>query len=490
MATREELLSLFGDDFDEVLKGLNALPVEVRQLLDTSLNNLVYDAEVFGQRINKVVQTQQARGIALSNIAGSLATDMQNKGRIFGELKNSIKSSLVEGVNQAGQAGSFAAYDPDENTVFTWITVAGHKICADCAPRGGQQGTLREWEERGMPGTGWSVCQGYCYCILDPSGKLSPRIQFEEVQEQGATARPTPTPPAAPLPKSSPIVKKTDNEILNNYILDENSPDYQSGWATRFSERYGKVSFEGVSKKSISSIAAAIDDTLGKYNIKVSHLGVFRKGMSARKAAAAAFRSKSNIDNQYTIGWQKSFLTGTKKQSERHQKNWLNKKKRNLEYQENRLKELKSENVPDYYRFTRDEKGKLLSIDQQIEITENIIDRYKNPKYDKWATYTVVDDPLYAVSKHEAWHQIDFQLNKNGIPITQGGTTRSLFGKQLKKFGVTQEEWYLVSEYAGSDIAELWAETGTALDMKLYVPENIKKAFIATIKEAGQVYQQ
>jgi|TARA_R100000030_G_scaffold63721_1_gene48449 hypothetical protein len=208
MATREELLSLFGDDFDEVLKGLNALPVEVRQLLDRSLNNLVYDAEVFGQRINKVVQTQQARGITLSNIAGSLATDMQNKGRIFGELKNSIKSSLVEGVNQAGQAGSFAAYDPDENTVFTWITVAGHKICADCAPRGGQQATLREWEERGMPGSGWSVCQGYCYCILDPSGKLSPRLQFEEVQEQGATARPkpkpAPTPAPVPLPKPPP----------------------------------------------------------------------------------------------------------------------------------------------------------------------------------------------------------------------------------------------------------------------------------------------
>lgn len=216
MATREELLSLFGDDFDEVLKGLNALPVEVRQLLDRSLNNLVYDAEVFGQRINKVVQTQQARGIALSNIAGSLATDMQNKGRIFGELKNSIKSSLVEGVNQAGQAGSFAAYDPDENTIFTWITVAGHKICADCAPRGGQQGTLREWEERGMPGTGWSVCQGYCYCILDPSGKLSPRLTFEEVQEQGATARPKPAPPTKPLPK--PPSTATTRSLKDSFV--------------------------------------------------------------------------------------------------------------------------------------------------------------------------------------------------------------------------------------------------------------------------------
>ena len=149
MATPQELISLFGDDFDEVLKGLNALPPEVKKLLDDTLGKLVYDAEVFGQRINKTVQTRGARGISLSNISGSLATDMQNKGRIFGELKNSIKESLVEGVNQSGQAGTFQAYDPDEKTIFTWITVAGHKICGDCSPRGGQKATLAEWEEQG-----------------------------------------------------------------------------------------------------------------------------------------------------------------------------------------------------------------------------------------------------------------------------------------------------------------------------------------------------
>ncbi|MGI9269239.1 MAG: hypothetical protein ACR2PE_01805, partial [Porticoccus sp.] len=250
MATPQELISLFGDDFDEVLKGLNALPPEVKKLLDDTLGKLVYDAEVFGQRINKAVQTRGARGISLSNISGSLATDMQNKGRIFGELKNSIKESLVEGVNQSGQAGTFQAYDPDEKTIFTWITVAGHKICGDCSPRGGQKATLAEWEEQGMPATGWSVCGGYCYCILDPSGKLSPRIEFQEVQEKGATIRPKPTPPAAPLPKPAPTPKPIAPKEI----------DYKPSMTRDEALKWGENStiqgelYHGSSSESISAI--------------------------------------------------------------------------------------------------------------------------------------------------------------------------------------------------------------------------------------------
>ena len=189
MPTPDELIALFGDDFDDVLKGLNALPLEVRQLLDDTMCKIIYDSEVFAQRVNKTIQTQGARGITFSNTAGMLATDMAERGRVFGELRNSIKESLVEGINQSGQAGSFQAYDPEEKTIFTWVTVAGHKICHDCSPRGGQRATLKEWEEQGMPATGWSVCGGYCYCILDPSGKISPRVEFEKVQEKGATIK-------------------------------------------------------------------------------------------------------------------------------------------------------------------------------------------------------------------------------------------------------------------------------------------------------------
>ena len=200
MATREELITLFGDDFGEVLVGLDQLPREVLELLDTTMEKMLFDADVFTSRIAKTVGTQTSAGVATSSIEDILANDMGEEGRIFGELRNTVKESLVEGINQTSRAGAFQAYDPDEDTLFTWVTVAGHRICKDCLPRGGERKTLRDWEAVGVPASGWSICGGYCYCILDPSGKISPRVQLEEregglrIQEKGATARPkTPT---------------------------------------------------------------------------------------------------------------------------------------------------------------------------------------------------------------------------------------------------------------------------------------------------------
>ena len=180
MATSEELIALFGDDFNNVLKGLNALPIEVRELLDGTMNKMISDADIFSQRINKAVTTQRASGISSAVTTGVLATDMVSEGAIFGEIRNAIKESLVEGINQTGRAAQYQAYDADDKTLFTWVTVAGHKICQDCQWRSGHQATLKEWESAGMPGTGWSVCGGHCYCILDPSGKISPVVQAEQ----------------------------------------------------------------------------------------------------------------------------------------------------------------------------------------------------------------------------------------------------------------------------------------------------------------------
>tara|TARA_Y100000034_G_scaffold135349_1_gene206933 strand:- start:2232 stop:4274 length:2043 start_codon:yes stop_codon:yes gene_type:complete len=189
MPSKEELIALFGDDFDDVLRGLSMLPPEARELLDNTMNKMIYDADIFTNRVNKTIQTQRAGGMSVSATSGILANDMATGGPIFGELKNSLKESLSEGIGQSGRAGSFQAYDPDEKTLFMWVTVAGHKVCPDCAPRAGQIATLDDWEKSGMPGTGWSVCKGYCYCILDPSGKIDPRIQMERAAERARKPR-------------------------------------------------------------------------------------------------------------------------------------------------------------------------------------------------------------------------------------------------------------------------------------------------------------
>jgi len=218
MATREELITLFGDDFGEVLVGLDQLPKEVLELLDSTMNNMLFDADVFTNRIAKTVGTQTSAGVATSSIEDILANDMGEEGRIFGELRNTVKESLVEGINQTSRAGAFQAYDPDEDTLFTWVTVAGHRICKDCLPRGGERKTLRDWEAAGVPASGWSICGGYCYCILDPSGKMSPRVQLEEregglrIQEKGATAR-----PKVVTKKTTPLI-----DILKNKFKSKN----------------------------------------------------------------------------------------------------------------------------------------------------------------------------------------------------------------------------------------------------------------------------
>ncbi|QDP66219.1 MAG: hypothetical protein Tp1111DCM1112741_49 [Prokaryotic dsDNA virus sp.] len=184
MATQKELIALFGSDFKDVLDGLAKLPPEARELLDQTMNKMLFDANIFESRVNKTIATQSAAGMSTAAITAGLANDMANGGAIFGEIRNTIKESLVEGINNSGRAGAFEAYDVNDKTLFTWITVAGHRICADCAPRGGQMQTLKDWEGAGLPATGWSVCGGYCYCILDPSGKISPRIQMQRTMER------------------------------------------------------------------------------------------------------------------------------------------------------------------------------------------------------------------------------------------------------------------------------------------------------------------
>ena len=492
MATREELITLFGDDFGEVLVGLDQLPKEVLELLDSTMNNMLFDADVFTNRIAKTVGTQTSAGVATSSIEDILANDMGEEGRIFGELRNTVKESLVEGINQTSRAGAFQAYDPDEDTLFTWVTVAGHRICKDCLPRGGERKTLRDWEAAGVPASGWSICGGYCYCILDPSGKISPRVQLEEregglkIQEKGATARPKPKKIAT---------KKTTRDISKNLLPQERMENFTNtnelpkhlqkhatgsaflSWSRQIAKKYGVVNFKGISKANMAIIAEALEDTLGRYDIKVDHLGLFKRNMKARNAGAAAW---GRGDGNYVIGWKRDYVTNHKKYAEYTNRSFLIKKEKQIERQKRtiaRIEKRKKEGTirGNVEKLLKDEKDRLKML--------------QNKHFNKYSTSSSVKNSLYATSKHECWHQIDYQLSKDGVPLCgYRGGNGGLFQQNLKKYKVDRMEWYQVSEYAGSSIFELWAETGTALDLGLYVPKNIKKAFIETIRAADQTY--
>ena len=481
MATNAELIALFGDDFESVLAGLAKLPPEARELLDQTMGKMLFDAEIFDSRVRKAVQTQSAAGISSAAIKAGLLNDMNNGGRVFGEIRNQIKGSLVEGINQSSRAGTFQALDPEADTLFTWVTIAGHKVCLDCAPRGGIQKTLKEWEQEGLPGSGWSVCRGYCYCILDPSGKISPRLEMEGVVEKGATIRKKAVSATATvaIDKSLPpqerlekFIKEKDPRIEK--ILGENRDRVFLSWSEDLVKKHGAVAFDRTKLANLEIIADAVEDTLGRYGVKVDHLGYFKRGMQTRKANAAAW---GRGDTEHVIGWKRSYVSKPSN---------IDNKTRNL-FSNNRL--IKIEN--DEYLLKQLQEGawgKGKNISRQIKEVKDRLKMLRSKNYNKFSVSSSVKNRLYATSKHECWHQVDYQLYPKGPLCGVRGGDGGLFMKMLKKHNVDRLDWYHVSEYAGSSIFELWAETGTALDMGLYVPKGIKKAFIDTIKAAGHSY--
>ena len=164
-----DFIDIFGEDFSSVLASLDELPPEVETMLLGVMDKMVYDVKTFSNSLEKTVFSMNQAGVSDDIIKQTLANDMGTGGRIFGQLRNDTKASIVDGINQSAKMGQYKNYDLNKG-LFSWVTVGGHKVCPDCDGRAGIKLTFQEWEAEGIPGSGWSVCQGFCYCVLDTTG--------------------------------------------------------------------------------------------------------------------------------------------------------------------------------------------------------------------------------------------------------------------------------------------------------------------------------
>ena len=184
MPTPEEYIGLFGTDFLSILESLDDLTPELEEMLLSTLDDMVFEVEVFGNQIEKQVTKLTKSGMIMSEIEATLNQDMILGGRIFGQLRNSIKDSIVDGVNQSSRFGQYSGYDLNLGT-FVWVTVS-NRVCVDCQEREGYTGTFDDFVRIGLPGAGRTVCKEYCYCVLDPTGELSTRTTIPDISEKGA----------------------------------------------------------------------------------------------------------------------------------------------------------------------------------------------------------------------------------------------------------------------------------------------------------------
>ena len=161
-------IEITNDEIEEILANIDEeIEEEDRSLLAYLALFIGFDIALFANRINKQIAILRESGISDAAISGLLADDLATNGRIFGQLRNSIARGIVLGNNQFSRFGQLNVYG-DSIELYRWVTVQGHKICDDCITRSGEVDTFENWSARGLPGTGWSVCGGNCYCILVP----------------------------------------------------------------------------------------------------------------------------------------------------------------------------------------------------------------------------------------------------------------------------------------------------------------------------------
>lgn len=123
---------------------------------------LSYDVRIFTERLGQEIDRLIRSGVSEQSIIGVLSQDLNSRGRIFGEFRNSIKRGVVGGINQAFRRAG------EMGQKLRWVAVSKN-ICPDCEERAGQVDSWEGWESRGMPASGWSVCKEYCYCQLIPA---------------------------------------------------------------------------------------------------------------------------------------------------------------------------------------------------------------------------------------------------------------------------------------------------------------------------------
>jgi len=99
----------------------------------------------------------------------------------------------------------------------------------------------------------------------------------------------------------------------------------------------------------------------------------------------------------------------------------------------------------------------------------------------QWCIATAADvrttaESVRRIAIHESIHAVDKRYNVSKI-----------FGELLETEGVSYSDWFKVSEYGASEIVELFAEVGTAIEVGVNIPAPFVRSFNEAMKVAGAI---
>jgi hypothetical protein len=115
--------------------------------------------------LSEAIARMKASGMSNEAIREVLLNDLNTGGRLFGQFKNAVKSTVSGAIGRAGVMATVNTYKKAGVKKARWIT-AGVNVCPDCRARHNLEGTMEFFENIGMPKSGFSVCQDNCNCTL------------------------------------------------------------------------------------------------------------------------------------------------------------------------------------------------------------------------------------------------------------------------------------------------------------------------------------
>lgn len=247
-----------------------------------------------------------------------------------------------------------------------------------------------------------------------------------------------------PEPEGKFVLAKTveeANQKLEKYLAGGTFTDYVNNKAVRLSG----VHFEGIKKDQINSILRGVSDVSERFGVKFDYIGY-----QWRRRRSLGTYNYVYSGPSCALSLQKTWIRNAHEIQQRSINNWKTQLSRNIEQLKKAIADPKR-------------SGLLTRNTEKLSILE---------KMKRWAIYSENGvDSLEATARHEAYHGVYYQKK-----------LKQTFSDALKRNDVLRNQWYEVSEYGGSSVSELFAELGTALDMNIDVPDNLRRAIIETLE--------
>jgi hypothetical protein len=171
----------FFEDLNELIIGLE-ISDPIAKELTIFARNLINTKDVFKTKITGLINNLKDRNLTDEQIISVLLDDFDSRGEIFGGLERGLLRSSEDLMQNIGnevekQTWIEEGFDVDEKE--TWICVLVN-TCEDCFPRHGVTLPHSIWVQRGLPGTGWSVCKEHCQCKTFPASIVESKKELQK----------------------------------------------------------------------------------------------------------------------------------------------------------------------------------------------------------------------------------------------------------------------------------------------------------------------